>query len=130
MEKRCVQRVEGLAVKLSEMLGCFSEKVRAVTQEVMRDGQRLSVDEIKQRVQIVQEEVYGETLQKYNDFLGATVEAERDLVAEMTHLRDLKQRAGVLKELIASLVKPGRTEPTPFPPDQELHRGAHPQGQE
>lgn len=115
MEKGSVERVEVLAVGLSDMLGCFSEKVRAVTQEVMGDGQHLSVEEIRERVQIVQEEVYRETIQKYNDFLGTTGEVERDLVVKISRLRDLKARAAILKELIASLVRPD---------------GVHPQGQE
>ncbi len=130
MEKGSVERVEVLAVGLPDMLGCFSEKVRAVTQEVMRDGQRLSAEEINERVQIVQEEVYRESVQKYNDFLRATAEAERDLLAKIARLRDLEERASILKELIVSLVKPRRTELTTFPPDQELHMGVHPQGQE
>jgi len=115
MEKGSVERVEVLAVGLSNMLGCFSEKVRAVAQEVMGDAQHLSVEEIRERVQIVQEEVYRETVQKYQDFLGTTLEAERDLVAKMNRLRDMKERAAIFKELIASLVKPD---------------GIHPQGEE
>lgn len=111
MDKGSVERVEVLAVGLSDMLGSFSEKVRAVTQEVMGDGKRLSVEEIRERVQIVQEEVYRETVQKYKDFLGTTVEAERDLVLKISRLRELKARAAILKELIASLVKPDGVRP-------------------
>lgn len=120
MEKGPVERVEVLAVGLSNMLGCFSEKVRTVTQEVMGDGQHLSVEEIRERVQIVQEEVYRETIQKYKDFLGTTVEAERDLLAKLSRLRDLKERAAILKELIASLVKPDGIHPQ----DQEPSGGS------
>jgi hypothetical protein len=35
------------------------------------------------------------------------VEIERDLVAKITQLRDVKERAGALKEIIATTVKPG-----------------------
>ena len=39
--------------------------------------------------------------------VGAAVDAERDLMAKITRLRELKERAGVLKEVITSMVKPG-----------------------
>ncbi len=129
MEKGSVEKVEELTVDLLDMLGRFSEKTRAVMAEVMGGGQGLSVEEIKQQVQLLQEEVYQETVQKYSDFVGATVEAERDLAAKMTRLRDLKERAGILKDLITSLVKPGRTElATSPPPPQECDRAVQPQG--
>ncbi len=129
MEKGSVEKVEELTVDLLDMLGRFSEKTRAVMAEVMGGGQGLSVEEIKKQVQIVQEEVYQETLQKYSDFVGATVEAERDLAAKMTRVRDLKERAGMLKDLIASLVKPGRIELTSSPPPtQESHTGVRTHG--
>ncbi len=114
---------------LLNTLGRFSEKTRAVMAEVIGGSQPQSVEDLKQKIQLLQEEVYQETLQKYSDFVGATVEAERDLAAKMTRLRDLKERAGILKDLITSLVKPGRTElATSPPPPQECDRAVQPQG--
>jgi predicted nucleic acid-binding Zn-ribbon protein len=122
MEQSAVEKVEALAAGLMDMLGRFSEMVRAVTGEVMGDAQGLVVEEIKKRIQVVQKEIYYETSHKYRDFLGATSDAERDLVAKMNRLRDLKERAGHLKELIASLVKPEMQAVNTSPsPTQESH---------
>ncbi len=122
MEQGPVEKVEALAVGLMDMLGRFSETVRAITEQVMGDAQGLVVEEIKKRIQVIQKEVYHETLDKYRNLLGATNDAERDLVAKMTRLRDLKERAGLLKELISSLVKPEMEEVSKLPsPTRESH---------
>lgn len=102
-----MEKVEALAQGLSDLLERFSKEMRAITEEVMGSGRHRSLDELRQRIRAVQEEVYREALQKYGDLLGATVDAERELVARITRLRELKERAGVLKEVIATMVRPG-----------------------
>ena len=102
-----MEKVEALAQGLSDLLERFSKEMRAITEEVMGTGRHRSLDELRQRIRTVQEEVYREALQTYGDLLGATVDAERELVARITRLRELKERAGVLKEVIATMVKAG-----------------------
>ncbi|MFQ5881369.1 MAG: hypothetical protein ACE5I9_02690 [Candidatus Methylomirabilales bacterium] len=102
-----MEKVEVLAAGLSDLLERFSKEMQVITSEVMGGGRHRSVEELRQRIRMVQEEVYQETLQKYGDLLGATVDAERELVAKITRLRELKDRAGVLKEVIAFMVRPG-----------------------
>lgn len=107
MEKDAVEKVEALAAGLSDLLGHFSKEIRAITEEVMGGGRHPSVEELRQRIRTLQEEMYRDALEKYGDLLGVAVEAERDLVAKITRLREVKERAGVLKEVITSTVKPG-----------------------
>lgn len=105
-----MQKVETLGTELSDLVDYFSKEMRTVSEEVMGAGRHQSVEELKKRIRRVQEEVYGNTLQKYGDLLGVAVEAERALVARINRLRELKERAGVLKEVITSMVNPGSGE--------------------
>ncbi len=102
-----MENVEVLAAGLSDLLGHFSKEMQAISGEVMAGSRHGTVDELRGRIRTLQDEVYQEALHKYGDLLGAAVDAERDLTAKITRLRELKERAGVLKEVITSMVKPG-----------------------
>ncbi|MFQ5656254.1 MAG: hypothetical protein ACE5G5_01785 [Candidatus Methylomirabilales bacterium] len=102
-----LDKVEALVEGLSNLLENFSKEVRSITQEVTTGGRHRPVDELLQRIRTLQEEMYRDALEKYGDLLGASVEIERELVAKITRLRDVKERAGTLKEIIATTVKPG-----------------------
>lgn len=109
MQEQSLEKVEQLAAGLMDLVGRYSEKIRAVMEDVIEGSQHQSMEELRQQARVSQEETYQETLQKYSEFVGATVEAERELVAKIAHLRDLKDRATILKEIIISFVKPGLT---------------------
>lgn len=122
MDRGVVQKVEELASELLAMLDRLEEKIRVITEAVKVD-KRLNVTELKKQIQTLQEELYYECLRKYSDLLGATGEAERKLLAEIEHLRVLKERGEVMKELITSLVKPGRDQMAPAAASaQEQHK--------
>ncbi len=107
MEEEAVEKVEVLMVGLSDLLEHFSKEVRAITEEVTGGGRQWTAEELRKRIRVLQEEIYRDALEKYGDLLGAALEAERDLVAKITRLREVKERAGALKEVIASTVRPG-----------------------
>lgn len=107
MEEDALEKVELLSEGLSNLLEHFSKEVRSITEEVTTGGRHRPLEELRQRIRALQEEMYREALEKYGDLLGASVEIERDLVAKITRLRDVKERAGALKEIIATTVKPG-----------------------
>ena len=105
-----MEKVEVLATQLSELLERFSKEMQAITGEVMESGRHGTVEELRDRIRALQEEVYQEALQKYGDLLGTAVDAERELVAKITRLREMKERSGVLKDVIVTMVKPGSSE--------------------
>ncbi len=102
-----MEKVEAMAAGLSDLLDHFSKEMQAISGEVMEGSGYGTVEELRGRIRTLQDEVYQEALHKYGDLLGAAVDAERDLMAKITRLRELKERAGVLKEVITSMVKPG-----------------------
>ncbi|MCZ6481125.1 MAG: hypothetical protein ACE1Z6_13130 [Candidatus Methylomirabilales bacterium] len=102
-----MENVEVLAAGLSDLLGHFSKEMQAISGEVMEGSRHGTVEELRGRIRTLQDEVYQEALHKYGDLLGAAVDAERDLMTKITRLRELKERAGILKEVITSMVKPG-----------------------
>ncbi len=102
-----LHKVETLGTELSALVDYFSKEMRTVSEEVMATGRHQNVEELKGRIRTVQEEVYRDTLQKYGDLLGAAVEAERALVTQINRLKEFKERAGILKEVITSMVRPG-----------------------
>jgi len=102
-----MEKVEVLAAEMSNLFEHFSKEMQAITGEVMEGGRHRTVEELRGRIRALQDEVYQEALQKYGDLLGTAVEAERDLVARITRLRELKERSGVLKEILVTMVRPG-----------------------
>jgi chromosome segregation ATPase len=106
-EEGQMEKVEAMAAGLSDLLDHFSKEMQAISGEVMEGSRHGTVEELRGRIRTLQDEVYQEALHKYGDLLGAAVDAERDLMAKITRLRELKERAGVLKEVITSMVKPG-----------------------
>jgi hypothetical protein len=106
-EEEQMEKVEAMAGGLSDLLDHFSKEMQAISGEVMEGSRHGTVEELRGRIRTLQDEVYQEALHKYGDILGAAVDAERDLMAKITRLRELKERAGVLKEVITSMVKPG-----------------------
>ena len=106
-EEEQMEKVEAMAGGLSDLLDHFSKEMQAISGEVMEGSRHGTVEELRGRIRTLQDEVYQEALHKYGDLLGAAVDAERDLMAKITRLRELKERAGVLKEVITSMVKPG-----------------------
>lgn len=105
-----MEKVEVLTAELSNLFEHFSKEMQAITGEVMGSGRHRTVEELRGRIRALQEEVYREALQKYGDLLGTAVDAERDLVAKITRLRELKERSGVLKDVLVTMVKPGSSE--------------------
>ena len=105
-----MEEVETLAAELSNLLERFSKEMQAITKEATGEGPHQSVDELRQQIRTMQDDVYREALQKYGDLVGVAVDAERELVAKINRLHEVKERAGVLKEIITTMVKPGVTE--------------------
>lgn len=105
-----MEKVEVLATELSDLLGRFSKEMQAITGEVMGSGRHGTVEEVRGRIRALQDEVYQEALHKYGDLLGTAVDAERELMAKVTRLRELKDRSGILKDVIVTMVRPGSSE--------------------
>lgn len=102
-----MEKVDLLAGELSDLLEHFSKEMQAITGEVMGTGRHGTIEDLRGRIRALQERVYEEALQKYSDLLGTAVDAERELMAKISHLRELKERSGVLKDVIVTMVKPG-----------------------
>ncbi len=99
--------LEQFASSLGEMIDQYWKEINAISEEALAGGEKHSTDEIRGKVADVQNRVYRELMERYGRLiLGATGMLERELVARLNQIKETKERAAMLNEVISAMLKP------------------------
>ncbi|MFQ5804288.1 MAG: hypothetical protein ACE5JQ_15465, partial [Candidatus Methylomirabilales bacterium] len=92
---------------MTELIDRYSREIHTISGEVLGRGHEASVEEFRDRVAEVQDRMHREACEMYDRLVAESREFERELMANLTRMRETMERAALLKEIVISAVKPG-----------------------
>lgn len=91
---------------LGELIDRYAKEIWRISEEALVGSQKSSAEDCRGKVAEVQTRCYREALEMYHHLVGASGQVEEELVARLRQIKEMKERAALLKEIISSVVKP------------------------
>jgi len=91
---------------LQGLIDRYSQEIRAISEEVLNEGQKPSAREFRSKVAAIQVRIHREASEMYDRVVAVSTEVERELLTKLNQIKEAKERAALLREIINSMVKP------------------------